>query len=85
MTDSNFIIELFCRIDDQMKDVPKHSQAKIYPSELVTLGALFALKGRGCRAFYRWVSRSFRHLFPNLLERTRFFRALKKQRPPCRG
>jgi len=33
-----------------MKDVPKHSQAKMYPSELATLGILFALKGKGCRA-----------------------------------
>ena len=80
MTDSDFITELFCRVDDRMKDVPKHSQAKMYPSELVTLGILFALKGSGCRAFYRWVSRNFSDLFPKLLQRTRFFRALKRQR-----
>ena len=30
-------------------------------------------------AFYRWICHSFSHLFPNLLERTRLFRALKKQ------
>ena len=53
VTDSDFIIELFCRVDDQMKDVSKHSQAKTHPSELVTLGILFALKGGGSRAFYR--------------------------------
>jgi hypothetical protein len=41
---------------------------------------VFALKGVGSRAFYRWLSRNFRELFPTLLERTRFFRALKKQR-----
>ena len=79
MTYSDFIIELFCRIDDQMLDVPKHSQAKMHPSELVTLGVLLALKGGGNRAFYRWVSQNFSHLFPHLLERTRLFRALKKQ------
>jgi len=50
VTDREFIIQLFCRVDDQMKDVPKHSQAKMYPSELATLGILFALKGKGCRA-----------------------------------
>ncbi len=79
-TDREFIIQLFCRVDDQMKDVPKHSQAKMYPSELATLGILFALKGKGCRAFYRGVSRNFSDLFPKLLQRTRFFRALKQQR-----
>ncbi len=77
MTDSDFIIELFCRVDDKMSDVKKHSQAKLHPSELVTLGLVFALKGSGTRAFYRWISRNFGDLFPNLLERTRFFRALK--------
>ena len=79
VTDSDFIIELFCRVDDQMKDVSKHSQAKMHPSELVTPGILFALKGGGSRAFYRWISRNFGNLFPNLLERTRFFHTLKKQ------
>jgi hypothetical protein len=73
MTDSDFIIELFCRVDDMMKDVKKHPQAKMHPSELVTLGIVFALKGVGSRAYYRWMSRNFGDLFPNLLERTRFF------------
>ena len=45
MTTEDFIIELFCRIDDAMRDLPKHPQAKLYPSEIVTLGVLFALKG----------------------------------------
>lgn len=76
MTDKDFIIELFCRVDDMMLDVPKHPQAKMYPSELVTLGIVFALKGVGTRAFYRWLVRNHSDLFPNLLERTRFFRAL---------
>ena len=80
MTDSDFIIELFCRVDDEMKTVQKHPQAQMYPSELVTLGLVFALKGTGTRAFYRWISRNFRDLFPKLLERSRFFRALKPQR-----
>ena len=45
MTTEDIIIQIFCLVDDQMKDVPKHSQAKLYPSELVTIGLLFALKG----------------------------------------
>jgi hypothetical protein len=80
VTDSDFIIELFCRVDDEMKEVKKHSQAQMYPSEIITLGIIFALKGKGSRAFYSWISRNFRDLFPKLLERTRFFRALKQQR-----
>ncbi len=51
MTTQGFIIELFCRVDDAMTSVSKHNQAGLYPSELVTLGVLFALKGVGCRAF----------------------------------
>lgn len=74
MSTIDFITELFCRIDDAMHDVPKHSQAGLYPSEVVTLGFLFAIKGVGNRAFYRWLSRDYRHLFPKLPDRTRLFR-----------
>lgn len=74
MTTEDFIIELFCRIDDAMRDLPKHPQAKLYPSEIVTLGILFALKGVGNRQFYRWLVRDYLPLFPHLPERTRLFR-----------
>jgi hypothetical protein len=30
MTTEDFIIDLFCRIDDQMQDVAKHSQAHLW-------------------------------------------------------
>lgn len=76
MTTQDFITELFCRVDDAMKSVPKHSQAHLHPSEVVTLGVLFALKGGGNRAFYRWLVRDYRGLFPRLPERTRLFRLL---------
>ncbi|MDH7488099.1 MAG: transposase, partial [Anaerolineae bacterium] len=78
MTTEDFIITLFCRVDDVMSDVPKHSQAHLYPSEVVTLGLLFALKGVGNRAFYRWIKRDWLHLFPSLPDRTRLFRLFKK-------
>jgi len=74
MTTEDFIIELFCRIDDAMKGTPKHSQSNLDPSEIVTLGVLFALKGVGNRAFYRWVERDYQKFFPKLPERTRLFR-----------
>jgi len=77
MTTEDFIIGLFCRIDDQMKDVAKHPQANLYPSEIVTLAVLFAIKGVGDRAFYRWMARDWLTLFPKLPERTRLFRLFK--------
>lgn len=77
MTTEDFTIELFYRLDQELLDVPKHPQALLYPSEVVTLAFLFALKGVGNRAFYRWLSRDFKHLFPNLPERTRLFRLFR--------
>src|SRR5947208_1224578 len=74
MTTLNFITTLFCQVDDQMPDIPKHPHATLWPSEAVTLGLLHALKGVGNRAFYRWLTRDYRALFPQLPERTRLFR-----------
>lgn len=79
MTTQDFITELFCRVDDVMHQehqIGKHSQANLYPSELTTLGLLYALKGRGQRAFYLWIKRDYKALFPKLPDRTRLFRAL---------
>ena len=66
-----------------MKDIAKHPQARLYPSELVTIGLLFALKGAPFRAFYRWLKREYHHLFPRLPERTRLQRALAAHRGWC--
>jgi hypothetical protein len=57
--------------------LPKHPEAHLWPSEVVTLGLLHALKGVGNRPFYRWLTRDYRPLFPRLPERTRLFRLLK--------
>ena len=51
MTTEDIIIQIFCHVDDQMKTVSNVSQAKLHPSEIVTLGILFALKGGHFRAF----------------------------------
>ncbi len=80
MSSQDFIIDLFCRVDECMQHVAKHPQAKLYPSELVTLALLFALKGVGPRAFYRWLTRDHLALFPNLPERTRLFRLFATHR-----
>jgi hypothetical protein len=65
---------LFCQVDDQMTDIPKRPDAKLYPSEVVTLALLFAIKGVGGRAFYRWLTRDYAAWFPQMPERTRLFR-----------
>ena len=80
MTTEEFIINLFCGVDNKMLDVSKHSQANLYPSEVVTLALLFALKGVGNRAFYRWLARDWRPLFPHLPDRTRLFRLFNTHR-----
>lgn len=54
-------------------DVQKHTQARLYPTEVVTLTLLFALKGVGNRAFYQWLRGDYCHLFPKLPERTHSF------------
>ncbi len=76
MSTDDLIIGLYVRVDTVMADVPKHPDAHLYPSELVTLGLLFALKGDGPRRFYRWLTKNYRSWFPRLPERTRFFRLL---------
>jgi hypothetical protein len=76
MTTEDFISELFYRVDEAMTDIPKPPLAHLWPSEIVTVGLLFALKGGGNRAFYRWLTRDWRQLFPALPERTRWFRLL---------
>jgi hypothetical protein len=81
MTTEDFISELFYRVDEAMKALPKHPQASLWPSEVVTLGVLFALKGGSTRAFYRWVCNNLRPLFPGLPDRTRLLRLFATHYP----
>ena len=76
MTTEDIITLIFVEVDEAMPNLAKHPQAKLYPSELVTIGILFALKGRGFRAFYRWLKRDYDVLFAGLPERTRLQRLL---------
>lgn len=72
MTTEEFNIELFFRIDEDLSDVQKHSQAQLYPSEVITLAFLFALKALAIAPFIAgW--RDWKHLFPNLPERRACF------------
>ena len=73
----DFITALFYELDEQMGAIPNHPEAHLWPSEVVTLGRLHALKGVGNRAFYRWLTRDYRALFPRLPEHTRLFRLFR--------
>jgi hypothetical protein len=42
MSTVDCIIGLFIRVDEMLHHAPKHPQARLYPSEVVTLGLLFA-------------------------------------------
>ena len=59
MTPEDFIITVFCEIDDQLGPLPQPPQAILWPSELVPIGVLFALKGGPFRAFERWLRRDY--------------------------
>lgn len=84
----DLIIELFIKVDDRLNELnlnQKHSQADLHPSEVVTLALLFALKGVGNRAFYRWLLRDYTAFFPKLPHRTRLFRLFNSHRHLCQA
>ena len=60
-----------------MVDIPQRPDATLYPSEVVTLALLFALKGGRARAFYRWLTRDYQALCPQVPARTRHVRLCK--------
>ena len=82
MTAAEFTVELFVRVDDMLNqhhpEVQWHPLALLSPSEVVTIGIVYALRGGTGRAFYRWLKKELGHLFPYLPERTRLFRHLAK-------
>ena len=65
MTTEELITALFYEVDEQLRTIPKHPEAHLWPSEVITLGLLHALKGVGNRPFYRWLTRDYRPLFPS--------------------
>jgi hypothetical protein len=79
MTAHDFTLELFCRVDNAMPTAKKHPLAALYPSEVVTLGLLQALRAQGQRAFYNWIKKELHPLFPRLPDRTTLFEQLRQQ------
>src|SRR3989441_1215551 len=76
-TTIEFITALFCQVDDHLAGLPKHPEAHLWPSEVVTLGLFHALRGGATLPFYRWLTRDFRALFPPPPERPRLFRLFR--------
>jgi len=85
MTTEDIILHIFYLVATSLPAIPRHSQAKLYPSELVTVGILFALKGGHFRAFYRWLQRDYGDWFGDgtLPERTRLQRLLQTHQDWC--
>ena len=77
MPTDEIIIRLFCMVDDQLGPVNKRLDAHLCPSEIVTIGLLFALKGGHFRAFESWLNKNYRAWFPHLPERTWLQRLLR--------
>src|SRR5215471_10383883 len=77
MTTEELITALFYEVDEQLRAIPTHPEAHLWPSAVVTLGRLHALKGVGNRPCSRWLTRDYRPPFTHLPERTRLFRLLK--------
>ena len=85
MTTGDIILHIFCNVDDNLPEIEKHPQSILYPSELVTIGILFCLKGGSFRAFYRWLIRDYGDWFGKgeMPERTRLQRLLKTHQNWC--
>ena len=47
----DFITALFYEVDEQLRAIPKHPEAHLWPSEVVTLGLLHALKAEATGRF----------------------------------
>lgn len=83
MTTEDSIIHIFWCVDEQMREVKRVPQTHLYPSEIVTIGILFAPKGGHFRAFYGWLYRDFALLFAGLPDRTNLQRLLKTHQHHC--
>jgi hypothetical protein len=77
MTTLDCITALFSEVDEQLRPIPKHPEAHLWPSEVGTLGLLHALQGGGTRPFSRWLTRDYGALFPRLPERPRLLRLFR--------
>jgi len=77
MSTEEILLRLFWIVDERLVTVKKRADAHLYPSEIVTLGLLFALKGGRYRPFYRWLTANLGRWFPRLPEQSRLHRLLR--------
>src|SRR3972149_12770 len=83
MTTEDIIIHIFYLVDENLKEATRVPQTHLYPSEIVTIGILFALKGGRFRAFCRWLKRDYDGLFGGLPDRTNLQRQLARYQHLC--
>src|SRR6476659_10038443 len=76
MPTDDIIIRLFLIVDERLGNCKKRADAQLYVSEIVTIGLLFALKGKRFSAFYRWLRANYHQWFPTLPEQSRLSRLL---------
>ncbi len=80
--DDDIILTIYCAIADMLKDKDKkHSQGKLYQSEVMLCGVLFVLTGKPFRRFYHWLIK--RGVFVVLPERSRLQRLVIHHAPSC--
>ena len=77
ITDSS--AALCCKVDDAITDAPRHSQAILSVSGVVTIGIRYGAKGVSQRACCPCLRDNYGYLFPQLPEHTRRFRRLHTQ------
>jgi hypothetical protein len=73
-----FIILLFCLVDECTGELEQHGNAKLHPSEIVTLALLKRMTGKAYRRFLVWLKTT--GLFPRLPDYTRLCRLFKSYR-----
>jgi hypothetical protein len=81
LREEDIIIGIYCAISDTLGgDDFCHPQSRLYRSEILLCGVLWALKGGSFSGFYRWLSR---HNWVALPERTRLQKLLKSHGRRC--
>ncbi len=77
MPTDEILIRLFLIVDEKVKQGKPRKDAYLYPSEIVTIGLLYSLKGGHFRSFHRWLTANYGTWFPRLPERSRLLRLLR--------
>lgn len=82
LQDDDIILHLFCAVANSLGEEDyKHPQGKLYLSEIILIGVLFALRGTSFRRFYKWLLKQ--KVFMDLPERSRLQRLLINKRNYC--